>query len=107
MGLTSVLTNVVSQEVDVRSVLTKVTLGEADAGFAYVTDALTVPGKVRTITIPAWAQPKQSYEIAVIKSTSNRAAAVAFIKEVLGKRGQALLKQAGFLPPPPGTTYGG
>ncbi len=107
MGLSSVLSNVVSQEVDVRSVLAKVTLGEADAGFVYVTDALTVPGQVQTIQIPAWAQPKQSYEIAVVKGTSKRAGAVAFIKAVLSKRGQALMRKAGFLPPPAGTTYKG
>jgi molybdate transport system substrate-binding protein len=107
MGLSSVLSNVVSQEVDVRSVLTKVVLGEADAGFVYVTDALTVPGQVKTIAIPAWAQPKQAYEIAVVKSTGDRADAVAFIKKVMSKSGQALLKKAGFLPPPPGTTYKG
>ena len=100
MGLTSVLSNVVSQETDVRSVLVKVVLGEADAGFVYRTDALTVPGKVRTITIPAWAQPKQSYEIAVLKSTSNRSAAVLFVNKVMSKRGQTVLRKAGFLAPP-------
>jgi molybdate transport system substrate-binding protein len=100
MGLSSVLSNVVSQEVDVRSVLTKVALGEADAGFVYVTDALTVPGQVKTIAIPAWAQPKQSYEIAIVKSTANHAAAAAFVQKVLGKTGQAALRKAGFLPPP-------
>ena len=74
---------------------------------AVYTDALTVPGQVRTITIPAWAQPKQAYEIAVVKSTGDRADAVAFVRKVMSKSGQALLKKAGFLPPPPGTTYGG
>jgi molybdate transport system substrate-binding protein len=100
MGLTSVLSNVVSQETDVRSVLVKVVLGEADAGFVYRTDALTVPGKVKTITIPAWAQPKQSYEIAVLRSTSNRSAALLFVNKVMSKRGQTVLRKAGFLAPP-------
>lgn len=99
MGLTGVLANVVSQETDVRSVLAKVVLGEADAGFAYVTDAKTAPGKVRTIAVPAWAQPKQAYEIAIVRRTSNRAAAAAFIGKVLSNAGQATLRRAGFLPP--------
>src|SRR6476661_7407300 len=67
MGLTtSVLPNVVSRESDVRSVLSKVALGEADAGFVYSTDAKTVPGKVQVIKVPAWAQPKLTYAMAIV-----------------------------------------
>jgi molybdate transport system substrate-binding protein len=100
MGLTSVLANVVSRESDVRSVLSKVALGEADAGFVYSTDAKTVPGKVTVIKIPAWAQPKVTYELAVVSSSSNKTAAQQFINEVLSKAGQKKMLAAGFLPLP-------
>jgi molybdate transport system substrate-binding protein len=91
-----VLANVVSQETDVRSILGKVALGEADAGFVYITDANTVAGQVNVIALPAWAQPPVRYGIAVVKSTGNRADAVAFINKVLAKIGQAQLQRAGF-----------
>jgi molybdate transport system substrate-binding protein len=100
MALTSVLSNVVSRESDVRSVLTKVALGEADAGFVYSTDAKTVPGEVSVIKIPAWAQPKVTYELAVVSSSSNKSAAQRFINEVLSKAGQKKMLAAGFLPIP-------
>jgi molybdate transport system substrate-binding protein len=100
MGLTSVLSNVVSRESDVRSVLSKVALGEADAGFVYSTDARTVPGNVKVIKIPAWAQPKIVYEMAVVSSSSKKPAAQRFIREVLSKAGQKKLLAAGFLPIP-------
>jgi molybdate transport system substrate-binding protein len=97
MNLTApVLANVVSNESDVRSVLSKVALGEADAGFVYVTDAKTVSGKVNVVQVPAWAEPRVRYEMAVVSSSRNKAAAQAFIDRVLSKAGQAKLKAAGF-----------
>jgi molybdate transport system substrate-binding protein len=100
MGLMSVLENVVSRESDVRSVLSKVALGEADAGFVYSTDAKTVPGKVNVIAIPASGQPKVTYALAVVASSTNKAAARKFVAEVLNKAGQQKLLAAGFLPLP-------
>jgi molybdate transport system substrate-binding protein len=90
--------NFVSQETDVREVLAKVALGQADAGFVYSTDAKTVPGQVTVIKMPAWAQPKITYSMAVVSRSANRSDAQAFITKVLSKAGQAQLLKYGFLP---------
>jgi molybdate transport system substrate-binding protein len=100
MALTSVLTKVVSQESDVKAVTGKVALGQADAGFVYVTDARAVSDQVTVIRIPAWAQPRVRYEIAVVARSSNKVAARAWIKKVLSSKGQTALRNAGFLPLP-------
>jgi molybdate transport system substrate-binding protein len=100
LGISSaVLANVVSQEPDVRSVLAKVALGEADAGFVYRTDAATVKNDVGVIKLPAWAQPPIRYGICAVSSSSNKPDARAFIAKVLGKTGRARLTAAGFAVP--------
>ena len=96
LGLSSVLAKVVSQEPDVKSVVGKVALGQADAGFVYVTDVKPVGHKVASIQIPARGQPRVRYEIAVVRSSSQKAAARAWITRVRGKSGQAALARAGF-----------
>jgi molybdate transport system substrate-binding protein len=98
MALSGVLQNVVSRESDVRDVLAKIALGEADAGFVYSTDARTVAGRVTVLKLPAWAQPKVQYGIAVVAKSPNRAAAQAFLAKLLAKPAQAKLIAAGFLP---------
>jgi molybdate transport system substrate-binding protein len=99
MNLTAAVTkNIVSQETDVREVLAKVALGEADAGFVYSTDAKTVPGQVAVLKVPAWAQPKVQYGICVVSKSGDKTDAQAFINKVMSKAGQAQLLAYGFLP---------
>jgi molybdate transport system substrate-binding protein len=96
LGLASVLANVVSQETDVRSVVGKVALGEADAGFVYATDARSAAARLVTIALPARAQPTVRYELAVVRATERLAAARAFVARVLGRQGRAKLVEFGF-----------
>jgi molybdate transport system substrate-binding protein len=104
MGLSGVLSKVVSRESDVKAVTGKVALGQADAGFVYVTDARPVSDQVTVVRIPAWAQPRVRYEIAVVSKSPNKAAARAWLDMVLSAKGQTALKNAGFLPVPKPST---
>jgi molybdate transport system substrate-binding protein len=89
--------NVVSQEEDVREVLTKVQLGEADAGVVYVSDAFTVKGKVTQVAIPDAVNPTATYPIASVAG-GNQDLAAAFIAYVLSPQGQKTLAADGFEP---------
>jgi molybdate transport system substrate-binding protein len=104
MGLSGVLSKVVSRESDVKAVTGKVALGQADAGFVYVTDARPVSDQVSVIRIPAWAQPRVRYEIAVVSKSPNKTAAQAWVKLLLSAKGQTALRNAGFLPVPKTST---
>jgi molybdate transport system substrate-binding protein len=96
LRLSSVLKNVVSQETDVKEVVAKVALGEADAGFVYRTDALADVRDLRELRLPARARPKIAYELAVVKATKHLQAANAFVARVLSARGRLALRRAGF-----------
>jgi molybdate transport system substrate-binding protein len=96
LGLASVLQNVVSYEDDVKLVVAKVALGEADAGFVYRTDVRPVGNKVFRIALPAAAQPTVTYELCIVHGTKHPLLAARFVREVLSKDGRAKLRAAGF-----------
>jgi molybdate transport system substrate-binding protein len=89
----------VSEETNVGGVVTKVTLGEADAGIVYVTDVKANEGKATGVPIPAAENDTTEYPIAEVKGAPNASAAVAFINYVLGPDGQKVLASFGFMPP--------
>jgi molybdate transport system substrate-binding protein len=97
LGLSDLVDKAVSQENDVRGVLSKVVLGEADAGFVYATDAKTVQGRVSLLGIPKSAQPRVLYAAAAVKSSKHLQAAKAWVERLLSKRAQTKLRAAGFL----------
>lgn len=93
---TRVQANVVSQETNVRAVLSKVALGEADAGFVYVTDATTAAQRVQVIDIPERYNVGAEYPIGVVTKSAAAWQAKAFVDLVLGPDGQAILRKYGF-----------
>jgi len=92
-----VLDNVVSYEENVRAVLNKVSLGEADAGIVYLSDLVGVEG-VSYLEIPDTLNSIAEYPIAALNDSENVAAAAAFIDLVIGAEGQAILAEYGFGP---------
>ena len=89
----------VSEEADVKAVLTKVELGEADAGIVYVTDVKAAGDKVVGVQIPTDQNVTTKYPIATITSSKNAATAAAFMAYVLSPEGQKVLADAGFSAP--------
>ena len=90
----------VSEEDNVKAVVTKVSLGEADAGIVYVTDVTAGGDKVQGVAIPEELNVLATYPIATVKASKAQDQAQAFMDQVLGAEGQQVLKQHGFLPPP-------
>ncbi|AYG81231.1 Molybdate-binding protein [Streptomyces hundungensis] len=89
----------VSQEPNVRAVLSKVELGEADAGIIYKTDAAAAKGKVDTIDIPDAQNAVAKYPAATLKTSKNSDAAAAFVKWLSSPEAQKILTDAGFQQP--------
>jgi molybdate transport system substrate-binding protein len=96
LRLRSALSNVVSNETDVKLVVAKVALGEADAGFVYRTDVKPARKHLSQIALPAAAQPTVKYELCIPTKGRHPQLASRFVRELLSKRGRAALKAAGF-----------
>jgi molybdate transport system substrate-binding protein len=98
-GKAGVKVTPVSQEQDVKSVLTKVSLGEADAGIVYVTDVKSAAGRVSGVDIPEQHQIVARYPIAVMKDSKKAQLAHRFVDYVLSPAGQTVLATYGFSKP--------
>lgn len=94
---TRVEANVVSRELNVRQVLNKVSLGEAQAGIVYRTDANAAEGRVTVVSIPSDINVIAEYPIALVAAAPHPQLARAWIDLVLSEEGQAVLRNAGFL----------
>jgi molybdate transport system substrate-binding protein len=90
----------VSQEDNVKAVVSKVSLGEADAGIVYVTDVAADGDRVQGVDIPRDQNLTATYPIATLKASRTRDRAQAFVDLVLSDQGQRVLHRYGFLPPP-------
>ena len=90
----------VSQEDNVKAVVNKVALGEADAGIVYVTDVTAGGDKVEGVDIPEELNVVATYPIATVKASKAQDKAQAFMDLVLSDQGQQVLKKYRFLPPP-------
>jgi molybdate transport system substrate-binding protein len=101
----NVLKNVVSYETDVKTVLSKVSLGEADAGIVYITDAQTEANSVTTLAIPDNLNTIAVYPIAPVKASKNLSVANQFVAYVMSSDGQAVLASFGFLSATAGPAY--
>ena len=89
---------VVSRELNVRQVLAKVTLGEAEAGIVYRTDAIAAHDTVEIVEIPAPVNVVAEYPVAIVKATAQPALAAAWCELLLSGPGRAALARSGFLP---------
>jgi molybdate transport system substrate-binding protein len=90
----------VSLEDNVKAVVTKVSLGEADAGIVYATDVAAGGDQIQGVDIPADQNLLATYPVAVVKASRHHLRAQAFVDMVRGDQGQRVLASLGFLPPP-------
>lgn len=91
--------NVASKEDNVSAIVSKIKLGEGDAGIVYVTDA-AASDEVTPIDVPGAANVRATYAGVVVGESPNHDAAAAFLDWLTGPDGEAVLSSFGFLPPP-------
>lgn len=96
LGIDDTKLNIVSKEQNAEDVLAKLTSGEADAGFVYVTDALSQKSKLNEIDFPDSANATATYPIGIVSYSKNTKAAQQWIDLVMSAQGQSVLKQFGF-----------
>lgn len=96
---TGVALRPVSEEQDVKSVLSKVRTGEADAGLVYVTDVNSAGDEVKGISFPESAKALNDYPITALKDAQQAGLAKAWVELVLGADGRAALEDVGFVVP--------
>lgn len=96
LGAGDLVGRAASQEDDARAVTGKVALGEADAGFAYATDAKAVAADVEAVVIPADAQTPIRYAVAVVATSTRKDRAAEFIAKLGTLEGRQTLQDAGF-----------
>jgi molybdate transport system substrate-binding protein len=96
LAATGISAEPASEEVDVKAVLSKVQLDEADAGLVYATDAVAAGDKVTAIDIPTADENLNSYPIAALEEAEEPSLAKAFVSLVLSTKGQRVLAAAGF-----------
>jgi molybdate transport system substrate-binding protein len=91
--------NIVSREANVRQIVAKVQLGEADAGVVYKSDVTPqVSSQIATFDIPDEFNTLATYPIAAVHDAPNRAGGAAFIAFVLSPEGQSILEKWNFVP---------
>jgi molybdate transport system substrate-binding protein len=97
----TVLPGRITRGADVKSTLSAVSTGDADAAIVYATDAAAAGDTVESVPIPAWQNAYAIYPIAPIAASGNRELADAWISYTVSRAGQRTLHRSGFLPPPP------
>lgn len=100
LGLLRVLRRAVSQEPDVKGIVGKLALGEADAGFVYATDVAASGGRLRAIALPDRLRPQVTYAAGVVRGAPNAGGAARFVDGLLEGTCARALRDAGFGPPP-------